>query len=419
MKTTWIVIGAAGDLAQNKIIPAFAALGDEHYYELIAVDLHDAHGVLPPPVAQRTRWIIGDATGADLYYDLAQSVSDRDVVFIYCATEPSLYCTIFCHARDAGLINRRLPLRSIIFEKPYGTDYESAHMLMHSTAQSLDPQQVLCIDHYRARAVVAALETVRFANGFFRSFWSRASIASMHIVLSESARIQSSFYDTYGVLGDVMQNHVLQLLALMTMAEPEEDTSISRLSAVCAIYESFSVEALCEGRYRGYADDIGVLGPHNGSYALMRCSLDTPVWCGVRIYCEAGKALADKYTLVRIKLHSFRGQPANECLIRIVPDEGFLLTVSVLNPAGTHRVPLTLNGCYDCLAPAGSPAAYERFIRDLIAGHRSGVGIVSPQELLMQWQIIDTIRMHRTVFHEYLPGSIRPQAAYALLGSDA
>lgn len=415
MKTTWIIIGAAGDLAQRKIIPAFAAGAAGSDYRLIAVDRYS-------PEARSTdaiEWVIGDATTPDLYHTLARMVAPADRVFIYCATTPSIYCAIFCHARDAGLINKRLAKRSIIFEKPYGVDYASAEKLMHSVAESLDPQQVLCVDHYRARAVVATLETLRFANGFFRAFWSRACIASIHITLSESARVHSAFYDRYGVLGDVMQNHVLQLLALTTMNEPRDDTPACRRAAMNELYEGLVVEGLCEGRYRGYVNDTGIENPENGSYALIRYALNTPEWQGVRIYCEAGKALADKYTTIRIRLHPFRDQPANECLIRIVPDEGFLLTVSVLNPAGTEIVPLTLNGCYDCLAIAGSPAAYERFIRDLIAGNTAGVGLVSPKELLMQWRIIEKVRACRTTFEEYPPGVVRPRGAEDLLGSDA
>lgn len=419
MKTTWIIIGAAGDLAQRKIIPAFAAGAAGHDYSLIAVDRRDAGATILPQSAGKIRWVVGDATRPDIYHELAGMVAESDRVFIYCATAPALYCTIFCHARDAGLINRTHTKRSIIFEKPYGTEYASAASLMTAIAESLDPHQLLCVDHYRARAVVATLETLRFSNGFFRSFWSRSCIASIHITLSESARVHSGFYDQYGVLGDVMQNHVLQLLALATVAEPLDDTPACRRAAFAELYEGLVVEALCEGRYIGYSDDTGVATPQNGSYALIRFALDTPQWQGVRIYCEAGKALADKYTTIRIRLHPFRGQPANECMIRIVPDEGFLLTVSVLNPAGTEIVPLTLNGCYDCLAIAGSPAAYERFIRDVMAGHAAAAGIVSPDELLMQWRIIEKVRACRTTFEEYPSGVVRPKLAQDLLGSDA
>lgn len=419
MKTTWIIIGAAGDLAQRKIIPAFAAGAVGYEYELIAVDRHEGHANNASRNSVPMRWVIGDATCSDIYYDLARTVKGSDRLFIYCATAPTLYSTIFHHAHGAGLINRMLTKRSIIFEKPYGTDYYSAELLMNAVTESLDPHQLICVDHYRARAVVAALETVRFSNGFFRAFWSGSCIESIHITLSESARVHTSFYDQYGVLGDVMQNHVLQLLALATITEPFDDTPACKIAALKELYENLMIDALYEARYRGYADDIGISNPCNGSYALIRCSLNTPQWRGVRIYCEAGKALADKYTTIRIRLHPFRSQPGNECVIKIVPDEGFLLTVSVLNPIGTEIVPLTLNGCYDCLAIAGSPAAYERFIRDLIADATASAGIVSPDELLMQWRIIEKVRTCRTKFEEYSCGVVRPQGAQDLLGSDA
>ena len=415
MKVTWIIIGASGDLARRKLFPALAACARTYEIAIIAVDRKQADDAVPESLRAHVTWIVGDARDPMLYTRIAENVHTSQR-FVYCATAPALFCAITCNALAAKLVDRSNSNSYIIYEKPYGTDYASAAALFDAAQKALDDYQIICVDHYLARSLVTTIETLRFANAFFRAFWCAEYIESIRIVLSESAPVHTPFYDAYGVLGDVMQSHLLQLLALTTMPEPRDASVACRVAAKRELFDHLRVVGICQGRYEGYEQDVKTDSPYSGSYAAIRFELDTPTWQGVRMYCEAGKGLAAKYTNIIIRLRAWRGAAPNECVITAVPEEGFLLTVSVKSPTGDTIVPLTLNGCYDCLAIAGSPAAYETLICDLMAG--KGSGMVTPTEVLMQWKLIETARALGKDFYRYQRGGERPAAATKFFGND-
>jgi glucose-6-phosphate 1-dehydrogenase len=368
------------------------------------------------------------------YNPLKELVSGSPVIIFYLATPPETFSDIVASLAVSGLAKKADATRRIVVEKPLGHNLASAQKLNAELAAAFDEEQIFRIDHYLAKDTVQNVMALRFSNSLFEPVWNRTLIETILITVAEEEGIgkRAGYYDQAGAVRDIVQNHMLQLLALITMEppttfDPEYVRRAKRaaLRAMSPIDPSLAVR----GQYEGYLDEAGVArDSRRETYAAMRVSIDNWRWDGVPIFLRTGKALRRRVTEVVIKLHDApmlriagrrqRGIPTL-IVIRIQPDEGISLRIGAKRP-GTRfeMVPAGMRLDYAHLTKAALPDAYENVLSEVLAGGHSA--FPGAEEIELSWEIVDPlIRAWEGEGHPeiYPVGSWGPHAADDLVAA--
>jgi glucose-6-phosphate 1-dehydrogenase len=318
------------------------------------------------------------------------------------ATPPELYGAVIERMSAAGLAPREIdggPRTRVIIEKPFGTDLETAQELNHRVHETLDEKQVYRIDHYLGKETVQNIMVFRFANAVFEPIWNRRYVDHVQITAAESVGVEGrgGYYDEAGVVRDMFQNHLLQLLCLTAMEPPVSfsadavrDEKGKLLKSVRPIAPEEVAAAAVRGQYAGgkidgeeipgYRHEPGVArGSTTVTYAAIKLAIDNWRWEGVPFYLRSGKRMAERVTEVAIqfkrpplllfKSHAVEAVNPNVLVMRIQPDEGVSLTFEV-KPPGPDMVikPLSLDFNYEQAFGSSSPEAYETLLEDCIEG---------------------------------------------------
>lgn len=424
-----IIFGASGDLTKRKLMPALYALhkegriegdykivgvsrteySDESYQKYIREELN--HFVKEQE--QDTK--IMDDFATHLYYfpmemgenaapfyeklkvKLEEMVGDAplDNLLFYLATPPSLYSTIPINLQKSGL---NLPNSRIIVEKPFGYDLESAQKLNEIYNSVFDEHQVYRIDHFLGKETAQNILALRFANGIFEPLWNRNYIDYVEITAVENLGIENrgGFYDGTGALRDMVQNHLIQLVALTAMEPPATFNADSFRNEVVKVYDSLVPltkedldEHIVRGQYlengekKGYRQEKGV--PEKSrteTYIAMKIGIGNWRWSGVPFYIRTGKQMPTKVT--EIVVH-FKPTPhqmfqcvggncptANKLILRIQPNEGTVLKFGMKVPGpGFDIKQVEMDFTYDRLGGAPVGDAYSRLIEDCILGDQT------------------------------------------------
>jgi len=429
------IFGASGDLTKRKLIPALYNLALENRLpERFAVvgyarsDLsHESfRAKLREAVREFSRTGLKDEAvwekfAATLYYvrggydepegyqRLKESVDAFDrgsralpARVLYLATPPELYGAVIERTSSAGLTPREIdgePRTRVIIEKPFGTDLQTAQDLNHRVHETLDEKQVYRIDHYLGKETVQNIMVFRFANAVFEPVWNRRYVDHVQITAAESVGVEGrgGYYDEAGVVRDMFQNHLLQLLCLTAMEPPVSfsadavrDEKGKLLKSVRPIAPEEVAAAAVRGQYAGgkidgeeiagYRHEPGVArGSTTVTYAAIKLAIDNWRWEGVPFYLRSGKRMAERVTEVAIqfkrpplllfKSHAVEAVNPNVLVMRIQPDEGVSLTFEV-KPPGPDMVikPLSLDFNYEQAFGSSSPEAYETLLEDCIEG---------------------------------------------------
>lgn len=246
---------------------------------------------------------------------------------------PALFAPIVENLAKADLLERA----RVAIEKPFGHDLESARDLNARLRAVLDEDQILRVDHFLGKQPVEELQYLRFANNGLAKLWDRESISEIHITMAEDFGIEDrgKFYDAVGALRDVVQNHLLQVLALVAMEPPVgagDDDLNDKKAEVFRAMPALDPERCVRGQYRGYTEVAGVAKDSTTeTYVALRTEIDNWRWAGVPIFLRAGKALPEKVTEVRMFLHHVPGfsflpnrrpPDPNQIVLRIDPDPG-------------------------------------------------------------------------------------------------
>ncbi len=474
-----VVFGGTGDLARRKLVPALYNLALSQalpkQYVLIgntrqelsdeelraawreAVDEHSRRKPVDDDVWERFAGnavsVSGELDDPDTYERLRTALerADRESGtggnrLYYFAVPASLFPTLLKELSNAGLVHHHAeslsggPWTRVVIEKPFGHDLESARELNRLALSVLDEEQIYRIDHYLGKETVQNILVVRFGNAIFEPLFNRNHIDHVEITMSESIGVEGRgrFYEETGIVRDILQNHLLQVLALCTMEPPvsfdADEIRNMKSQALRSLrrIEPIDVEEhVVRGQYEGYRGERGVAEDScTPTFVALRAFIDNWRWQGVPFYLRAGKGLKARMTEVSFHFHGipfclFGDEQVcqlvdpNVLRIRIQPDEGIALKMASKIPGGDLAVgSVELNFSYAEAFEKDPPEAYERLLLDCMRGDatlfarkdevESSWRFVMPVLEAWQAQSYDTVPI-------YPRGSEGPTEAKALL----
>ncbi len=476
-----VVFGVTGDLARKKLIPAiydlanrgllppgFSLLGfarrdfaDEDFSDL-AREAAAEHSRTPfreevwNRLAESIQFIQGSFDDDDAFDRLAEALqtSERNSgiggnAAFYLSIPPAAFPTVLKQMERTGMASNEQSggWRRVVVEKPFGHDLKSSRELNALVDNVFGADDVFRIDHYLGKETVQNLLALRFANTLFEPIWNANFVDSVQFTMAEDVGIggRAGFYDSAGAARDVLQNHLLQLLALTAMEEPVSfDASALRaeklkvLGAVSlpddlehnAIRGQYQQGWLAGARVNGYTDEEGV--PEDSTtetYAAVRLNVETRRWGGVPFYLRTGKRLPRRVTEIAV---SFKKAPHlpfdatdttelghNQLVVRVQPDEGVTLRFGSKVPGSLMEVrDVSMDFLYGESFTEGSPEAYERLILDVLLGDQS----LFPRnaEVEHSWMVIDPLEEFWADRppEEYRAGEWGPKAADEMLARD-
>jgi glucose-6-phosphate 1-dehydrogenase len=337
----------------------------------------------------------------------------------YLSTPPSLYGTIPRHLTAVGLNRQDDGWKRLIIEKPFGYDLQSALELKDLLLKDWKEEQLFRIDHYLGKETVQNLLVTRFSNGIFEPLWNRNFIHHVEVTSSESLGVEKrgGYYDTSGALRDMVQNHLLQVVALTAMEPPSSLEPLAIRNEILKVFQSLrpikreSVKHVAiRGQYlssvikgkvmNGYREEEGVApGSVTETFAALKFYIDNWRWGGVPFYIRTGKRLPTRVTEVVIHFNPTPHflfsqdkicQSCNQLIIRIQPDEGILLKFGMKTPgAGFEVQNVNMDFHYADLADHRIPSAYERLIYDSMKG--DATLFARTEEVLEAWKFLTPV----------------------------
>jgi glucose-6-phosphate 1-dehydrogenase len=472
-----VVFGITGDLARKKLLPAvydlanrgllptnFALLGyarrdwgDLEFAELARTAARE-HARTPwreevwERLAGSVRFVQGSFDDDNAFDELASNLAELEGTHgiggnaaFYLSIPPSMFPTVLKQMQRTGMAeSTKDRWRRVVVEKPFGHDLASSRELNELVDSVFSPGDVFRIDHYLGKETVQNLLALRFANTLFEPIWNGHYVDSVQITMAEDVGIggRAAFYDKTGAARDVMQNHLLQLLALTAMEEPvefsAEEIRTEKLKVLRAVsvpedLRTFAVRGqyqqgwLAGQRARGYRDEKGV-DPESTTetYAAVRFGVETRRWAGVPFYLRTGKRLPRRVTEIAL---SFRRAPHlpfaptdteelghNQLVVRVQPDEGMTLKFGSKVPGSVMEVrDVAMDFLYGEQFTEASPEAYERLLLDVLLGDAT----LFPRnaEVEASWAVIDPLEEFwaGTEPYPYRAGEWGPRAAEDML----
>jgi glucose-6-phosphate 1-dehydrogenase len=286
----------------------------------------------------------------------------------------------------------------LLVEKPFGYDYSSAKALITETAKVFEEEQVYRIDHYLAKETVQNILTFRFQNPIFEAVWNHDRIASIEISASEKIGIEgrAHFYEGVGAVRDFIQSHLLQLLAIVTMDQPDRlNSQLIHAAKHAALQNVKQVRAdqlsstVVRGQYESYRSEAANEDSTTETFAAIKTFIDSPRWQGVPILLWTGKALSEKKTEISVSFKNDEGEALNYLRFRIQPNEGIELDLVTKKPGFEAELQTAaMEFSYrQNFGEQGHPDAYERVLVDAIKGDRTL--FATSEEVLEAWRIVE------------------------------
>jgi glucose-6-phosphate 1-dehydrogenase len=479
--TVLVIFGALGDLASRKLLPAIYNLAHEgalpERIELIGIsrahttdeqfrehvrDSVDRFSRRRPNadvlegLLESVRFLTGAFDDADLYANLRtviesideQSGTAMNRVF-YLSTAPEFFPLITGNLGEAGLNTAENAEVRVVIEKPIGYDLASALLQNAAVLNYFDESQVFRIDHYLGKETVQNLMALRFANALFEPVWNRNFIDYVQITASEDIGVgtRAGYYEGAGALRDLVQNHMLQLLALLTMEPPTSfeanrlrDEKVKVLEAIVpprldevalmAVRAQYGAGVVSGGEAAPYLEEPGVApDSRTETYAALKLYVSNWRWAGVPFYLRTGKRMTRKLTEIAVTLRpvphlAFQsngsvGVQPNQIILTVQPDEGVSVSLGAKIPGTKMQIrPVNMEFHYGTSFMSESPEAYERLIMDAMRG--DATLFTRNDEIEALWGIIDPILSawgadRTSPIPQYPSGSAGPHAADALL----
>ncbi len=471
---TMVIFGGTGDLAKRKLVPAIynlfhegrlpaafsmvglgrSKLNSEQYRNVLAQAV-SAHS---PKTWKEETWqqLAGsiDYLSCDVeepasYKKIKSFVTEHTQLkgavhnyLYYLAVAPRLFQPIARNFSEPITEEPATGWRRIMVEKPFGSNLETAAELNKALCASFKDQNIYRVDHYLGKEMIQNFMVIRFVNTVFEPVWNNTFIDNVQITVAENEGIGSraEYYDCTGALRDMVQSHLLQMLAVTAMEPPAsvkpEDLLRCKLSVIENIKlweEEKPEDSVVFGQYKGYLQEKGVAsGSTTETFVALKLALDRPRWQGVPFYLRTGKKLAEKQARVTIQfkkpfcsnleviregLGIEKQSLLNLLTLKVQPKEGVAFQFNIKKPAAINEiVPATMDFCQPCAYLINTPEAYEHLIADAIEGDKSRFS--SWEEIERSWILVDEILESKIIAEaehfNYEPETWGPSAAAEL-----
>lgn len=442
-----VIFGVTGDLTSRKLIPAICELystgripnhlhiigfarrdwTEDHMKEVFTESIREnSEKEIAPEslekIFSKLKYIQSSFDQSDGYELLKQYLMDEGIknVLFYLATPPESYETIIELIGQHELGHLTAGWTRIVIEKPYGRDLGTARDLEKLVHTVFDEKQIYRIDHYLGKETVQNILVLRFANGIFEPLWNRQYVDHIQITVAETVGVgtRAGYYENSGVIRDMFQNHLLQLLALTAMEAPVSFTADcvrDEKVKVLRALKPYDVQGVLENTFRaqytsgyidgkkvvGYKDEEGVArNSITETFLAARFFIDNWRWSGVPFYLRSGKRLPKRMTEIAIQFkqiplslfnwHNMAGDAPNVLVFKLQPDEGVTLTFGAKKPGQINEIaPVEMNFDYEESFDIKIPEAYVRLIQDAFYG--DATLFTRSDEVISQWSFINRI----------------------------
>ncbi len=444
-KFTFIIMGATGDLAKLKLIPAIyklLKLNTVEHVSLIGVARSDTtiHSILDEvkgsikdldeavwnKLSSHAHYQQLDFSNKKDFEKLRAKIVEVEKAddlsgnrLFYLATLPEHFELATKNLAGVGLINSLDDKwERVLYEKPFGDSLRSAKRINRAIDKVFKEENIYRVDHYLGKELVGNIALLRFTNRVLEPLWNSKHIDSVQIICDENFGIKNrgNYFDKYGAIKDMLQNHILQIVSLVAMESPEFISGEYLRSEKVKVLKKTRVTDILLGQYEGYEKEKGVM-PNSATETFFAAKLEinNKRWKGVPFFVRAGKNLSKKETVIHIRFKAVDCLLAKSCpadnnylTIRIEPNEGFSFELNSKSLRQGFAVEtVNMDYCHRCEHGANTPEAYEVLLEQAILGEQAL--FVRNDEIELAWRIVDKIKKDGLSVYKYPVGSSGPK----------